>query len=824
MRPLAGLLVPSVLCGAVKELMIMTEKMTKHKLQQLVTDKLTVQLGAVDIANAPVESFYQAVVLVIKDLLDARRNKFWAHNLAEGKKQVYYLSMEFLLGKSLKNSLYNLDIVEQAEQALAEYGIKLEQLYAWEPDAGLGNGGLGRLAACYLDGLAHEEYLATGYCILYEFGMFKQRIIDGWQTEKPDQWLPGGEVWLQGKPGYEVEVKFGGHVKEYFEDGHHIVSYENYQSVMAVPYDINIPGYNSQGVSMLRVWRAKNSIGMDMDSFNRGDYASAFQQTSFGEAISKVLYPNDNHAEGKNLRLRQQYFLCAASISDICRRHLGVYGTLENFAEKTAIHINDTHPTLAIPELMRFLLDDCGFHWEEAWGIVTKTFAYTNHTVMAEAMECWDESLLRHLLPRIYSIVCEINRRFCDDLITKYGLHREVVDKMSIVQNHQIRMANLAVVGSHSVNGVSRLHSQILKNSVFRDFYVLSPHKFTNVTNGIASRRWLLQSNPSLTRLIQESIGENFADNMQNLSKLEAFSTDTAFLDRLAASKRENKARLCKYVQSKTGVVLDPDSIFDTQAKRLHEYKRQQLNVLDILATCHYLRDHPNAPFTPRTYLFGAKAAPGYYMAKQIIKLIYDLSVKIERDPVMRKKIRVVFLEEYNVTLSELLMPASDISEQISLAGTEASGTGNMKLMLSGAITLGTLDGANVEIEEAVGPENILIFGMSASEAERTRSQGYSPIEIYEGNPLVRQVVDALVGDFDNEGFPDLQNSLKYSDTYMTLADFDSYRQARTLSQTLYNDTYRWQRMALSNIAHSGVFCADRAVGEYAKNIWGLRR
>jgi starch phosphorylase len=794
----------------------------------MLRDTLSHRLGCSDPLLASDELLYQAVVLVLNSIMLKQRKKFWARNLSMGKKQVYYLSMEFLLGRSLRNSLFNMGLIEEMETALNKLDSvqkrSLEHLYPLEPDAGLGNGGLGRLAACYLDALAHEEYLATGYCILYEFGIFKQSILDGWQYEEPDNWLPGGEVWLTSKPSYEVEVKFGGNIEETWENGHHVLQHKNHSSVRALAYDINLPGYNSDGISLLRVWRAKAQSGMDMDAFNQGDYTTAFQQKAASEAISKVLYPNDNHIEGKTLRLRQQYFLCAASISDICRRHLSNYGTLDNFAEKNAIHINDTHPTLAIPELMRFLVDDCGYPWGQAWDIVYKTFAYTNHTVMAEALERWDESLLKNLLPRIYMIICEINRRFCAHLFEDLHLNQDAVSRMSIVFGHQIRMANLAVVGSHCVNGVSALHSQILRDDVFKDFYSVFPEKFTNVTNGIASRRWLMQANPSLTGLIADSIGKHFGADMMNLQKLNDFADDAAFLDKLAASKRENKERFCRYVERKTGVLLNPDSIFDVQVKRLHEYKRQQMNALDILATYQYLRDNPNAEFTPRTYIFGAKAAPGYYIAKQVIKLICSLADKIESDPVIREKMRVVFLEEYNVTLSELLMPASDISEQISLAGYEASGTGNMKLMLNGAVTLGTMDGANVEIYEAVGADNIIIFGLTAEEVEQKKRNGYDPMHFYRSNPVIRQAVEALNSNLLGQSFPELYQLLKTSDPYLTLADFDAYRAARARSEELYNERYGWLKMSLKNIAESGVFCADRSVNEYARGIWGLEK
>ncbi len=796
---------------------------TKHRLMELLRNKLTHHMGVGNLSSASDELFYQAVIYVLNDIMLEKRKRFWAHNLSAGKKQVYYLNMEFLLGRSLRNCLYNLDMAEEMAQALEEFGVRLENLYQLEPDAGLGNGGLGRLAACYLDAAAHQRYLCTGYCILYEFGIFKQKIIDGWQSELPDNWLPKGSAWLTPKPGYEVPVRFGGQIKEYWENNKHLVQHSGYSTVMAIPYDIHVPGYRSEGISLLRVWQAKHMTGMDMERFNRGDYAGAFQQTYYGEAISKVLYPNDNHLEGKLLRLRQQYFLCVASIADICRRHLSVYGTLDNFAEKNAIHINDTHPALAIPELMRFLLDDCGYGWDGAWRIVQGTFAYTNHTVMKEAMEVWDVDLFRPLLPRLYTIIQEIDRRHRQAL-SPHSLSPEVVESMAILQGGRIHMAHLAVVGSHSVNGVSKLHSQILKDDVFAPFYQIEPEKFTNVTNGIASRRWLAQANPNLTSLIQEALGTDFAKDISSLAKLGDFSEDTAFLDSLAQAKRRSKEQFCKQIEGMTGLALNPDSIFDVHVKRLHEYKRQQLNALDILATYHYLKDHPTAEFPPRTYIFGAKAASGYFMAKQIIKLICSLADKVNSDPCVRDKMQVIFLEDYNVSKMEMLLPAADISQQISLAGTEASGTGNMKLMLNGAITLGTLDGANVEISEAVGRENILIFGMTAQEVEQRRAQGYRPVELYESNPVIQRALDALMTEFGETTFPDLYHMLRDSDYYMTLADFDAYRRVRQYSGELYRDKYRWLKMSLINIAQSGIFSADRAIGEYARHIWGLEQ
>ena len=727
------------------------------------------------------------------------------------------------MGRSLKNSLYNLEIAGLASAALEEMGVKLERLYEYEPDPGLGNGGLGRLAACYLDGLASQDYTATGYCILYEYGIFKQKIIDGWQTELPDYWLPGGEIWLTPNPDQAIDVHFGGEVEEFWDYGYHHINYKNYNTVKAIPYDMPVSGYQSEGVSNLRLWKAV-SAGIDMDSFNRGDYLSALRQNSMTEVISKVLYPNDSHMEGKLLRLRQQYFLVAASVGDIVNRHMSTYGTLDNLADKIAIHINDTHPTLAIPELMRILLDECGYTWERAWELTQGVFAYTNHTVMSEALEVWNEDLFKNLLPRIYQIICEINRRFCLELEQKYHQPPYAVSSMSIVQNRGIKMANLCVVGSHSVNGVSKLHSKIIQDDLFHLFYGIWPEKFTNVTNGIASRRWLLQANPRLTKFISSRIGESYLKDFSQISRLKAFADDPDSLKELAQVKRENKLSFSKFVQKQYGIALNPDSIFDAQVKRLHEYKRQHLNALHILYLMKKLRENPDLDLVPRTFIFGAKAAPGYYLAKQIIRLICVLQKEIENDPLLRQKLRIVYLEDYRVTLSELLTPACDVSEQISLAGTEASGTGNMKLMLGGAITLGTYDGANVEIHEQVGDENIMIFGMRTEEVDALRQRGYAPGEYYEKDPLIQDLINTLYEGISGSKFPEIADSLKNVDPYMVLADFHAYIEAQEKIQQLYRQPEVWSRMSLMNIAGSGVFCADRAVEEYAHRIWHLTK
>lgn len=798
------------------------DRFSKAELKAEIEKNLML-LFSVEPEQASDDQFYKATSLMVRNILTEKQKNFSAYTHSNGNKEVYYLSMEFLMGRSLKNSLYNLEIVGLVSAALDEMGVKLENLYEYEPDPGLGNGGLGRLAACYLDGLASQDYTATGYCILYEYGIFKQKIIDGWQTELPDYWLPGGEIWLTPNPDQAIDVHFGGEVEEFWDYGYHHINYKNYNTVKAVPYDMPVSGYQSEGVSNLRLWKAV-SAGIDMDSFNRGDYLSALRQNSMTEVISKVLYPNDSHMEGKLLRLRQQYFLAAASVGDIINHHMATYGTLDNLADKIAIHINDTHPTLAIPELMRILLDECGYTWERAWELTQGVFAYTNHTVMSEALEIWNEDMFKNLLPRIYQIICEINRRFCLELEQKYNQPPYAVSSMSIVQNRGIKMANLCVVGSHSVNGVSKLHSQIIKDDLFHLFYGVWPEKFTNVTNGIASRRWLLQANPRLTKFISDRIGEGYLKDFSQLSRLKTFAEDPDALKELAQVKRENKLSFAGFVQKQYGITLDPESIFDAQVKRLHEYKRQHLNALHILHLMKKLRDNPNLDLTPRTFIFGAKAAPGYYLAKQIIRLICVLQKEIENDPLLRQKLRIVYLEDYRVTLSELLTPACDVSEQISLAGTEASGTGNMKLMLGGAITLGTYDGANVEIHEQVGDENIVIFGMRTEEVNAMRQRGYAPGEYYQKDPLIRDLIDTLYAGISGNKFPEIADSLKNTDPYMVLADFRAYIEAQEKIQQLYRQPDVWHRMSLMNIAGSGVFCADRAVEEYARRIWRLTK
>ena len=797
----------------------MKSTISTSQAKKMITDKLS-QFFGVSPADATDEQFYKAVAMIVRDRLSAQNSEF--RHVADGQdsKQIYYLCMEFLMGRSLRNNLYNLGLVETFDAALDSMGVKLEKLYEQEPDAGLGNGGLGRLAACYLDGLATNGFQSMGYSIRYEAGIFKQKLVDGWQTELPDFWLPGGDVWLVPREERACEVKFEGRIEDSWDGDYHHVNHVDANVVTAIPYDMYVSG-KGKGVSRLRLWASKKP-DFDMKLFNEGSYVKAMEQSAMAEAISKVLYPADNSPEGKSLRLRQQYFLVSASIQDIIQRHLTKYGTLDNLPDKIAIHINDTHPTMAIPELMRIMLDECGYGWDEAWSLVTRTVAYTNHTVMKEALECWSEELYSRLLPRIYQITKEIDNRF-RAYVWSATHDADKVERMAIVSNGIVRMANLCVAGSHSVNGVSALHSEILKDTVFNDFYTLTPDKFCNVTNGIAFRRWICQADPKLTEYITELIGDKFITQSNELEKLRKFKDDKKVLNKLIEIKRENKVRFAKMVKKRNGIDIDPDSIFDVQVKRLHEYKRQQLNVLNIIAEYQMLKANPNADYYPKTYIFASKAAPGYFMAKKIIELIDALSKVINNDPDVNGKLKVVFVEDYNVSVAEVLMPAADISEQISLAGTEASGTGNMKLMLNGAITLGTLDGANVEIHDAVGDENIFIFGMKTPDVENLKRAGYNPQNYLNNNETLRNAVDFIRNGVNGKRFDEIVSSLTNSDPYMALADFADYQKAQKAVSKAYADRENFAKMSLMNISGAGIFSADRSIMDYADYIWNTK-
>lgn len=804
-----------------------TKSITEKEVQLLIQGKLSRYFG-VSPKEATKDQIYKAVVMSVRDILLEKRQQF--HKVMKSKKgkRVYYLCMEFLLGRSLKNNIYNLGLNDEYQNALKYFGLTLEDLYEQEPDAGLGNGGLGRLAACFMDALATGNYPAMGYSIRYDYGLFKQKIVDGWQTELPDIWLPGGEVWLTQRSDKSCTVKFDGWVKENWSESGLQVTYGGYKEVEAVAYDMMISGKDSEAVSVLRLWRARNISRFDMKLFSQGDYLRCMQEENEAEVISKVLYPADDHYEGKSLRLKQQYFLVSASLQNIINDHKHRYGPLNLLPQQAAIHINDTHPALAIPELMRLLMDENGFTWDDAWNITTSVFAYTNHTVMPEALETWQEDLIARRLPRIHMIIKEINRRFCNDLWNRYPGQHQLIESMAILSNGQVRMANLSVVGSHSVNGVSALHSEIIKEELFHGFYQLWPDKFTNVTNGIAHRRWLCQSNPELSALLNDCIGDGYVKNASELIHFKKFENDKSVLKQLTEIKQLKKRQFAEYAYKKSGFVIDPETIFDVQAKRMHEYKRQLLNVMNIISLYSDLRDDPNKDVVPQTFIFGAKAAPGYLRAKQIIKLICYLSEEIKKNPKIQEKLNVVYMEDYNVTMAEKLMPASEVSEQISLAGKEASGTGNMKFMINGAITIGTLDGANVEMSEAVGEQNIFIFGLRANEVEEMWQKGYNASLYYNQNDRLRKIIEMLIRGFNGESFSDMANYLltgaPVADPYMCMADYESYAVTQQKVKNLYaTDKVAWSKISLNNIANAGIFSADRSIKEYAENIWKLK-
>ncbi len=801
-------------------------QLTKKYLRDNFVKKLSRYYGTIP-EEATKDQIYKALLLTIKDILSQKRTEFKKNvNNQQGKK-VYYLCMEFLIGRSLRNNLMNLGIADKCAEIVSELGFDIDELYECEQDPGLGNGGLGRLAACFMDSLTSQNYSATGFSILYEYGLFKQRIIDGDQIEAPDTWMPSGEPWLVPRTDKTCTVRFGGQVSEEWKNGRCEIIHTDYTEVQAVPYDMMISGSDCEAVNSLRLWKARNvNTQFNMSLFSQGDYIRAMEATSRAEIISKVLYPADDHEGGKLLRLSQQYFLVCASLQSIIADHLRTYGTLSNFADKVAIHINDTHPALVVPELMRILIDTYSYTWERAWDIVTKTVSYTNHTVMPEALETWDEGLFKYRLPRIHMIVAEINRRFCADLWQKYPGDWTRITNMSIISHGRVKMANLSVVGSHTVNGVSKLHSDILTKTIFNDFYVDSPDKFTNVTNGIAYRRWLCYSNPELAALLDETIGKGYRKDASKLENLLKYADDKSVLEALEKIKRDNKVRFSNYIMKRNGIKVDPDSMFDVQIKRMHEYKRQLLNAIRIISLYVKLKENPDLDVTPKTFIFGAKAAGGYYLAKQIIKLIYEIGAEIEKDPKLSSKLRVIFPEDYNVSLAEVLIPAADVSEQISLAGKEASGTGNMKFMLNGAVTIGTLDGANVEIAEAVGEDNIYIFGLTTPEVEDLWKRGYHSSEYYNKDAVLRKAIDCLKNGFNGVSFEDMYNYLIFgngiSDPYMCLADFESYDAEHTRLDKDYLDREKWNRMSLVNIAKSGIFSADRSVKEYSDNIWHI--
>ena len=801
--------------------------LTEKEVVALINSKLSRYYGATK-QDATKEQLYKAVVMCIRDILLEKRSAYNKKVKQKGGKRIYYLCMEFLLGHSLKNNAYNLSLDKVFEKVLKEqYNVSLTDLFDLEPDAGLGNGGLGRLAACFMDALASQNYPAMGYSIRYEYGLFKQKIVDNWQIELPDVWLPGGEVWLTQRLDKSYTVKFDGHIEEKWTENGLQLEHYNANEVVAEAYDMMISGKDSEAVSVLRLWRTHNIRKFDMKTFSQGDYMRSIQEDSEAELLSKVLYPSDNHFEGKSLRLKQQYLLVSASLQDIISYHKKNFGSLTTLPDKACIHINDTHPALCVPELMRILIDENGFTWDDAWSIVTRTINYTNHTVMSEALEKWSEDLIERRLPRIYMIIKEINQRFCGEMWNKFPGDWDKIERMSIISHGQIRMANLSVVASQKINGVSALHSNIIKNSIFKDFNDVYPHKFTNVTNGIAHRRWLCQSNPELCELLNDCIGDGYVMDASKLIDFKKFEDDETVLKRLNEIKAIKKKQFCEFAKRKQGFDINPDTLFDVQAKRMHEYKRQLLNALYIISLYNELKENPDKKMQPKTFIFGAKAAPGYYFAKQIIKLICCLSNEIRKNPKISKKLNVIYMEDYNVSMAEKMMPATEISEQISQAGKEASGTGNMKFMINGALTIGTLDGANVEMAEVCGKDNIFIFGLTAKEVDRLWRQGYNSTEYYANNKKLEGVINALNVGFDGQSFADIAQYLlmqnPVADPYMCLADFSDFCDIHAKADRAYAKKLVWAKKSLNNIATAGIFAADRSIRDYCNNIWNLK-
>ena len=796
---------------------------SKQELKQAIQQKLRLSYGCTE-EQANDGEMMKACAMVLRDIMAGRGVESRQKTLNEGKRTVHYLSMEFLMGRSLMKNAYNLGIMEPLREAIDELGFKAADIFEIEPDAGLGNGGLGRLAACYLDSMTTLEVPAVGYSICYELGLFKQKIVEGQQVEMPDDWKSLGDAWLLPKPQEAEEIHFGGKVRTYWDKGHLMVVHEDYTRVLAVPCDMEIAGYDTDQVNTLRLWDAKSPKPIDMALFSQGQYLRSGEERAMADVISKVLYPEDNHYEGKSLRLKQQYFFVSATVQSITRKHIEAYGTLANFHEKNVIQINDTHPALVIPELMRILIDDAGMDWDEAWHITTNAVAYTNHTVLSEALEVWPQHLMEDLLPRVWQILVEIARRWQEKVENFYHDPAKTA-RMAVIWDGAVHMANLCIAGGMAVNGVSGLHSDILRHDVFRDAAGMEPEKFKNVTNGIDHRRWLSEINPGLDSLLRETVGEKYLTHADTLIELEKYANDAAVLKRIEQIKQENKRNFAAWAKRQQGVVLNTDGIFDVQVKRLHEYKRQLLNVLHIIYLYQQLQDDPNMEMTPHTFLFGAKAAPGYAVAKRIIRLINSVADQINNDPICKDKLQVVFLENYRVSMAEMLMPASEVSQQISTAGKEASGTGNMKFMMNGALTVGTLDGANVEMHDVLGDENMFLFGLHADEVARLRLS-YDPHLLYERDPMLRRVVDQLKYGFrDGVSYEDLWQRLVFGgncipDQYMLLADLPDYILAERRMSDAYTNRTAWNRMSLINVARSGIFAADRSIANYADTIW----
>ncbi len=789
-----------------------------QQIKDSIIQKLRLNYGCTE-QQASDGEMLKACAMVLRDIMAERGVTSRQKAETEGQRKVHYLSLEFLMGRSLMKNAYNLDLLPQLREAIEALGFDAGRIFDTEPDAGLGNGGLGRLAACYLDSMTTLEIPATGYSICYELGLFRQKIVEGQQVELPDDWMPLGDAWLMPKPQEAEEVHFGGKIRTRWDNGHLMVVHEDYTRVLAVPCDMEVAGYDTEHVNTLRLWDARSPKPIDMTLFSQGQYLRSGEERAMADVISKVLYPEDNHYEGKSLRLKQQYFFVSATVQSITRRHIQVYGTLKNFHEKNVIQINDTHPALVVPELMRILIDDAGLSWDEAWHITTNSVAYTNHTVLAEALECWPQQLMEDLLPRVWQILTEIARRYQERIEAYYHNDLAKIAKMAVIWDGGVHMANLCIAGGMAVNGVSALHSDILRNDVFRNQCAMEPEKFKNVTNGVDHRRWLSQINAPLDALLKETVGEGYLTDASMMKGLEQYADDKAVLKRIGQIKQANKEAFARWAKRQQGVVLNTDGIFDVQVKRLHEYKRQLLNALHIMHLYQQLRDNPNMEMRPHTFLFGAKAAPGYAVAKRIIRLINSLAKEINNDPVCKDRLQVVFLENYRVSMAEMLMPASEVSQQISTAGKEASGTGNMKFMMNGALTVGTLDGANVEMHEVLGDENMFLFGLHADEVASLRPN-YDPQMFYSRDPMLRNTVDMLKHGIGGDSYEDLWRSLVMRDEYMLLADLPSYAEAEQRMVETYGDREKWNRMSLLNIARSGIFSADRSIADYADTIW----
>ena len=805
----------------------MQQVYTTKDMEEAIRGKLRLNYGITK-TDVNEEYMFKACALVLRDMMAFHGAATREKVQGDHEREVHYLSLEFLMGRSLMKNAYNLGILDALNGAIENMGFKPADIFEMEPDAGLGNGGLGRLAACYLDSMTTLEIPVTGYSLCYELGIFKQRIVDGQQVELPDDWKTMGDAWLIPKPEEREEVHFGGHLREVWHNGQLHVVHEDYSTVIAIPCDMQVAGYGTDHVNTLRLWDAKSPRTLDMALFSSGQYVRATEEQTMAETITKILYPNDEHIEGKSLRLKQQYFFVSATVQSLVRKHLEVYGTLKNFHEKNVIQINDTHPAMVIPELMRILMDEAGYSWDTAWEITRNSVAYTNHTVLSEALERWPQNLMQSLLPRIWQIVDEISRRYQGEVEAFYHHNDSITEKMAVVWGGEVRMANLCIAGGSAVNGVSGLHTEILRNEVFREACQMEPAKFKNVTNGIDHRRWLSQSNPGLHDLICDLTGgDDYLLKPNTLEKLDAFADDKKVQERLEKIKKANKEAFAKYVKHASGVCLNTDGIFDVQVKRLHEYKRQLLNVMQIIASYQQLQDNPNMEFVPHVYLFGAKAAPGYKVAKDIIHLINDLSKKINNDPICKDRLQVVFLENYRVSLAEKLMPASEVSQQISTAGKEASGTGNMKFMMNGALTVGTLDGANVEMHDVLGDENMFLFGLHADEVTDMKRCGYDPNMFYQRDPALHRVVDQIRDGFTGNRYDELYERLLHTrygtaDEYMLLADFAAYCDAERRMVETYRDRAKWNSMSIHNIARSGIFAADRSIAEYADTIWNV--